>query len=84
VCFEGGAEVAIELTSSKFDLMVFTGSPQKGKLVAQSAAKNLIPCILELGGKCPFIVDKTASLHYAVKKLTGKFINAGQTCICAD
>jgi len=61
-CLEGGAEVAIELTSSKFDLIVFTGSPMKGKLVAASAAKNLVPCILELGGKCPFVVDKDANL----------------------
>jgi len=61
-CVEGGAEVAIEVTNSKFDLMIFTGSPQKGKLVAMSAARNLIPCVLELGGKCPFIVDKTADL----------------------
>lgn len=61
-CVDGGAEVAIELTNSKFDLMIFTGSPQKGRLVALSAAKNMIPCVLELGGKCPFIVDKTADL----------------------
>mmetsp|Transcript_60186 Transcript_60186/g.50992 ORF Transcript_60186/g.50992 Transcript_60186/m.50992 type:complete len:156 (-) Transcript_60186:103-570(-) len=83
-CFEGGAETAIELTSSKFDLIIFTGSPMKGKLVAMSAAKNLVPCVLELGGKCPFIVDKSADIEYAASKLVCKFLNAGQTCLTAD
>ncbi len=56
-----------------------------GRLVAIEAAKNLVPCILELGGKCPVIVDETAKLEVAVKRiLFGKFLNCGQTCIGVD
>jgi len=66
-------------------LICFTGSTEKGKLVAGSAAKNLVPCILELGGKSPTIVDEKADLEYACKKIClGRFINAGQTCIAPD
>jgi aldehyde dehydrogenase (NAD+) len=48
--------VAVELNQQKLDLICFTGSTFVGKIVAQAAAKNLVPCILELGGKCPTIV----------------------------
>ena len=58
----GSAQVCIKLTSLRFDKIVFTGSTQKGKLVAMSAAKNLVPCLLELGGKCPGIIDITANI----------------------
>lgn len=82
---QGEADVSIALTKQRFDLICFTGSTEKGKLVAQAAAKNLVPCILELGGKCPFIVDESADLDYAAMKcLYGKFQNAGQTCIGVD
>lgn len=54
---EGGVDVAIAITQKKFDIICFTGSTEKGKLVAAAAAKNLVPCILELGGKCPIIID---------------------------
>lgn len=82
---EGQVEVAKALTSKKFDLICFTGSSEKGKLVAGAAAKNLTPCILELGGKSPTIVDESADLEYAVKKISmGRFLNAGQTCIAPD
>lgn len=54
---EGGPEVAIEITKQKFDFICFTGSTMKGKLVAEAAAKNMIPCLMELGGKCPAVVD---------------------------
>lgn len=76
---QGGADVCIELTKQRFDMICFTGSTAKGKLVAQAAAKNLVfPCILELGGKCPQIIDKTADLDYAAFKcLYAKFQNAG-------
>jgi len=58
--------------------MIFTGSTQKGKLVAEAAAKNLVPCILELGGKSPSVVDESADLEYAAKKIVmGKYLNAG-------
>jgi acyl-CoA reductase-like NAD-dependent aldehyde dehydrogenase len=70
--------VAIKLTQSKFDKIVFTGSTEKGRLVAGAAAKNLVPCLLELGGKCPLIVDDSADIAWAAFKIiNGKFINAG-------
>ena len=87
-CFkviQGDKDVCIELTNQKFDLVCFTGSPEKGKLVAQATAKNLVPVILELGGKCPLIMDKSANFDYAANKCCyGKFQNAGQTCIGVD
>jgi len=81
----GGVKVAIRATSTKFDKMIFTGSTEKGALVAQAAAKNLVPCILELGGKSPCIVDKGADLAYAASKITfASFYNFGQTCTRPD
>lgn len=57
----------------------------KGKLVAASAAKNLAPCILELGGKSPTIVDATADAAFAAKKIVfGRYINCGQVCVAPD
>lgn len=77
--------MAIKLTSMKLDKIVFTGSSQKGTLVAQACAKNLVPCVLELGGKSPTIVDETANASYAAKKiLYGKLPNCGQICISPD
>jgi acyl-CoA reductase-like NAD-dependent aldehyde dehydrogenase len=59
-------------------MVVYTGSTQKGKLVAQACGKNLVPCLLELGGKSPCIVDESADPNYAAKKiLFGKMINYG-------
>ena len=76
-CFkviQGGADVCIELTKSRFDIICFTGSTQKGRLVAKAAADNLVPCILELGGKCPFICDESTDLDFAAMKCVyGKF-----------
>jgi len=66
-------------------MIVFTGSTEKGKLVAQSAARNLVPCVLELGGKSPAIIDETANASLAAKKvLFGKMPNLGQVCISPD
>jgi aldehyde dehydrogenase (NAD+) len=80
-CFaviEGGPEVAMEVQKHPFDLICFTGSTQKGKLVAEAAAKNLIPCILELGGKCPCIVDVSADIDFAAAKIAmARFSNSG-------
>ena len=85
VVVNGAVEIAKRATSSPVDLLVFTGSTEKGKLVAQSAAKNLVPCILELGGKCPMIVDKGCDLDYAAGKAAGMaFMNSGQVCIRTD
>lgn len=76
-CFrvvQGGVDVCIKLTSSKFDIICFTGSTEKGKLVARAAATNLVPCILELGGKCPVVLDQSTDLDFAAMKVCyGKF-----------
>ena len=68
VC-QGGPSVAIKLTSMQFDLICFTGSTEKGKLVSAAAGKNLVPVIMELGGKCPAIVDDNADFDYAAFKI---------------
>jgi acyl-CoA reductase-like NAD-dependent aldehyde dehydrogenase len=66
------------MSSVKFDKIIFTGSTEKGKLVAMSAAKNLTPCLLELGGKSPAIVDKSANLKFTAEKLAFlSFFNSG-------
>jgi aldehyde dehydrogenase (NAD+) len=83
--FQGGADVAEKLIRRRWDYIFFTGSVAVGKLVAKAAAENLTPVTLELGGKNPCIVDKTAKLPLAAKRIVwGKFLNAGQTCIAPD
>ncbi|MDG1164115.1 MAG: aldehyde dehydrogenase family protein [Porticoccaceae bacterium] len=83
--FEGEADVASYLTSLPFDHIFFTGSPAVGKHVMAAAAKNLTSVTLELGGKSPVIVDKSANLKKAGKSIAwGKFSNNGQTCIAPD
>lgn len=86
VCFiEGDKAVSEELVRLPFDLIFFTGSTTVGKKVMAAAAENITPVILELGGKSPCIVDKTANLTIAARRIAwGKFINAGQTCIAPD
>lgn len=70
--------MAKALTSKKFDSICYTGSSEKGKLVAAAAGRNLVPCILELGGKSPCVIDESADLDYAVKKIClGRFFNSG-------
>jgi len=84
-CIEGNAEVAKELLSQHWDYIFFTGSVAVGKIVAKAAAENLTPVTLELGGKNPCIIDETANLKLAAKRIVwGKFLNAGQTCIAPD
>lgn len=83
--FEGGVEVSNKLLAQRWDYIFFTGSVTVGKVVAKAAAENLTPVTLELGGKNPCIVDETANLKLAAKRIVwGKFINAGQTCIAPD
>ncbi|CAD8195311.1 unnamed protein product [Paramecium pentaurelia] len=82
---QGGVEVSKKITTLPFDLIIFTGSPEKGKLVAKAASENLVPCILELGGKSPTIVDKDCSLNVTAQRIIqGRFTNAGQTCVACD
>ena len=82
---EGGLEVSQNLLSQRWDYIFFTGSVPVGKIVAKAAAENLTPVTLELGGKNPCIIDNTANLKLAAKRIVwGKFINAGQTCIAPD
>jgi aldehyde dehydrogenase (NAD+) len=84
VC-HGGAEVCEELLKNKFDIILFTGSPQKGVLVSKAAAEFLTPCILELGGQNPVIVDKSANLqNCAYNLVNGRCIFAGQACIAPE
>ncbi|WP_069789466.1 aldehyde dehydrogenase [Cyanobacterium sp. IPPAS B-1200] len=82
---EGGVEVAQELLATKFDHIFFTGGTKIGQIVMESAAKQLTPVTLELGGKSPCVVDKETNLKITAQRITwGKFINAGQTCIAPD
>jgi len=81
----GDSTVAEELLEQSFDFIFFTGSTHIGRIVARKAAEKLTPCVLELGGKCPCIVDKSADLHLTAKRiLAGKMMNAGQTCFAPD
>jgi aldehyde dehydrogenase (NAD+) len=82
---EGGVEVSQNLLSQKWDYIFFTGSVSVGKIVAKAAAQFMTPVTLELGGKNPCIIDETANIKLAAKRIVwGKFINAGQTCIAPD
>lgn len=82
---QGGREANQDLLKEKFDYIFFTGSVAVGKVVMEAAAKHLTPVSLELGGKSPCIVDKTANIRLAAKRIVwGKFLNAGQTCVAPD
>lgn len=82
---EGGVEVSQNLLAQKWDYIFFTGSVAVGKIVAKAAAEYMTPVTLELGGKNPCIIDETANIKLAAKRIVwGKFINAGQTCIAPD
>ncbi|MBL8910737.1 MAG: aldehyde dehydrogenase family protein, partial [Archangium sp.] len=81
----GGAEVAKAVTELPLDGILFTGSTQVGRLVAQAAAKNLVPVTLELGGKSPALIHPEYSLERAADRVVvGKLFNGGQTCIAPD
>ena len=92
-CFEseyiavvtGGRKENAELLDKKFDFIFFTGSQNVGKEVLRHAAETLTPVVLELGGKSPCIVDATANIKLAAKRIVfGKFLNCGQTCVAPD
>ena len=81
----GGREENQYLLDEKFDYIFFTGSKAVGKLVAKKAEKTLTPVTLELGGKSPTIVDETAKVKIAARRLVfGKGFNVGQTCVAPD
>ncbi|MED5016636.1 aldehyde dehydrogenase [Paenibacillus chibensis] len=82
---QGGPEVSQALLSQPVDYIFFTGSVNVGRIVMESAAKQLIPLTLELGGKSPCIVHADAPLKLTAQRIVfGKFTNAGQTCIAPD
>lgn len=82
---EGEKDEVTALIHAPFDYIFFTGSVAVGKVVARAAAERLTPYALELGGKSPVIIDQTANLEVAVKRIAwGKFNNTGQTCVAPD
>lgn len=82
---QGGIPESQDLLRLPFHHIFFTGSTEVGKIVMKAAAENLTSVTLELGGKCPTIVDGTSSLKVAAKRVAwGKFFNAGQTCVAPD
>lgn len=81
----GGRKENAELLEKKFDFIFFTGSTTVGKEVLRHAAEYLTPAVLELGGKSPCIVDSTAKIKLAAKRIVfGKYLNCGQTCVAPD
>ena len=82
---EGGIETSNRLLDEKHDKIFFTGSTSVGKIVMEKASKHLTPVSLELGGKSPCIVDESADLKLAARRIVwGKGVNAGQTCVAPD
>ena len=81
----GGRQENAELLDKKFDFVFFTGSTNVGREVLRHTAETLTPAVLELGGKSPCIVDSTANIKLAAKRIVfGKFLNCGQTCVAPD
>ena len=82
---EGGRAENQSLLEQQFDYIFFTGGTSVGKLVLQKAAEHFTPVTLEMGGKSPCIVDETANLKVAAKRIAfGKYLNCGQTCVAPD
>ncbi len=82
---EGEVAVSSALLKLPFNHIFFTGSPNVGKIIMSAAAKHLASVTLELGGKSPTVIDKTADLDKAAKKIVwGKYLNAGQICVAPD
>ena len=82
---EGGVEETTFLLQQRFDFICYTGSTRVGQIVYEAASKHLTPVILELGGKSPCIVDETADLQLAAKRIcSAKHMNAGQVCVAPD
>ena len=82
---QGNRDVNTVLLAERYDIIFFTGSPELGRVVMRAAAENLTPVVLELGGKSPVVIDKSADIDRAAKRIAwGKTLNAGQTCIAPD
>lgn len=82
---QGHRDVNEALLQQRYDIIFFTGSPDLGRVVMRAAAENLTPVVLELGGKSPVVIDRTADIALAAKRVAwGKTLNAGQTCIAPD
>ena len=81
----GGPEVGESFTQLKFDHLLYTGGGSVAKHVMSAASKNLVPCTLELGGKSPVVIGKSADLKTTAKRIMfGKTLNAGQICLAPD
>lgn len=81
----GGRQENAALLEQKFDFVFFTGSQAVGKEVLRHTAETLTPAVLELGGKSPCLVDETAKLSLAARRIVfGKYLNVGQTCVAPD
>jgi len=81
----GGPDIAQELLKNKFDFIMYTGSTNIGKIYSENAAKNFTPIILEMGGKSPAVIDKSAKLDKIINQIIlGSFFNCAQTCIAID
>ena len=81
----GGRKENSELLDQKFDMVFFTGSQAVGREVLRRCSEHLTPAVLELGGKSPCIVDSTAKIKLAAKRIVfGKYLNCGQTCVAPD
>ena len=82
---EGGVAETTELLAQKFEHIFYTGNGTVGRIVMRAAAENLTPVTLELGGKSPTIVDASANIDIAAKRIAwAKYVNAGQTCVAPD
>jgi aldehyde dehydrogenase (NAD+) len=82
---EGGVLETTVLLAQDWDFIFFTGSPAVGRLVHRAAARNLTPCVLELGGKNPTIVHSSANVRVAARRIAfGRYVNGGQICTAPD
>ena len=82
---QGNRDVNTALLQQRWDIIFFTGSPALAKTVMTAAAQNLTPVVLELGGKSPCVIDRSANIKVAARRIAwGKTLNSGQTCIAPD
>ncbi|CAJ0590166.1 unnamed protein product [Cylicocyclus nassatus] len=81
----GGVEETTELLKERFDHILYTGCPPVAKIIMTAAAKHLTPVTLELGGKCPVVVEDDADIELSARRVAwGKWMNCGQTCLAPD